>query len=73
MAGTCRFSVRTILFAGRWYPPPDYDAIADMIAHGARGILMRALFKALLRPLLCARCGRQLHECACDEVARQPL
>jgi hypothetical protein len=23
----------------------------------------------LLRPLFCARCGKQLHECACDDVA----
>jgi hypothetical protein len=23
----------------------------------------------LLRPLFCAKCGKQLHECACEEVA----
>jgi transcription initiation factor IIE alpha subunit len=37
------------------------------------GDVMHALIKAFLRPLLCARCGRQLHECACDEVATQLL
>jgi hypothetical protein len=26
------------LFAGRWYPPPDYDPIDDMIKHGVKGI-----------------------------------
>jgi hypothetical protein len=23
----------------------------------------------ILRPLLCARCGKQLYECTCDEIA----
>ena len=26
------------LFAGRWYPPPDYDPIEDMIRHGVKGM-----------------------------------
>jgi hypothetical protein len=26
------------LFAGRWYPPPDYDPLDDMIRHGIRGM-----------------------------------
>jgi D-alanyl-D-alanine carboxypeptidase len=25
------------LFAGRWYPPPDYDPIEDMIRRGVKG------------------------------------
>jgi hypothetical protein len=29
---------------------------------------MRAFLKALFRPLLCARCGKQFHECGCDEI-----
>jgi hypothetical protein len=27
------------------------------------------LIRTFLRPLLCARCGKQLHECACEDVA----
>jgi hypothetical protein len=26
------------LFAGRWYPTPDYDPIGDMIKHGVKGM-----------------------------------
>jgi hypothetical protein len=29
---------------------------------------MRSLF-VMLRPLLCRICGKQMHECACEEVA----
>jgi hypothetical protein len=30
---------------------------------------MRFFIVRLLRPLLCARCGKQLYECACEEIA----
>ena len=26
------------LFSGRWYPPPDYDPIEDMIRHGVKAM-----------------------------------
>jgi DTW domain-containing protein YfiP len=29
---------------------------------------MRSIVARLLRPLLCAKCGKQLHECACEEI-----
>jgi hypothetical protein len=30
---------------------------------------MRSFIAMLLRPVLCARCGKQLYDCTCEEIA----
>jgi hypothetical protein len=30
---------------------------------------MRFFVAILLRPVLCARCGKQLYDCTCEEIA----